>query len=433
MAHKAQMGLLFLSCLASCIAPARCASPPDAWWGLRWAATPGILADLPSDDWSAGRGGIVYTPVSASEGDAPTVVALSTDLGRPLWSVPASGFITQAIRVADGPLLISSEELGQVRALDASSGRQLWSRQVEKPRGCGSCSVSLRMSPVTNGIVLLTPRRLALVQLSPWRVAWSRDLQGDGRFLRYRQPVIADGKVFIIVGYYAATRRLLIVADLNTGRLLWRSDLGNIGWPTEPEEPIDLGACAVQSQRCICLRTRTDFGDATYRKDLTPVLVCLNAGTGKEEWATPLAHWPRHVSYTNFVQPVLTEHYVVLDLEDRDAPDVILRQAHDLTNGSVVGSMRLSQANMPPSGPAYILAMRDTVVAATDASELAVYALPSFERLQGIRLPKPIDYGPDVSGVLGDLAFRYVSHVAGESCVIAGRLAQGPARPRQDQ
>lgn len=156
---------------------------------LLWQRESGFLAGS-----CAISGGRLYYHSCQSWKGRGSLVALDAASGREIWSIPAEGVSPHAPAVADGKVFYVAGKLEEVWAVGAQAGQVLWRADLE---------VSLWYSPTVAGDRLYIPGRsnghLYALNTGTGRSAWT--IQTETR--RLHGPVsLADG-----VLYFASRRR----------------------------------------------------------------------------------------------------------------------------------------------------------------------------------------------------------------------------------
>jgi outer membrane protein assembly factor BamB len=154
-----------------------------------------------------------------------------------LWRKADIGKSLSGIVVADGTLILHYRQDGQevVRALDASSGNDLWKQAYDQPlpdeagRGYGNWP---RSTPAITGGLVYTlgyAGKLYATELKTGKVAWNVDTFAEFKHNKQNvqalnfgvtaSPLVAGGKVFIPQGTWAKWR--MVALDAKSGAVAW--------------------------------------------------------------------------------------------------------------------------------------------------------------------------------------------------------------------
>ena len=354
--------------------------------------------------------GSFYDRPEGSTDYSPVLVAADTDEGRELWSVvlPGDTGSRQVVRMRNGPVVVLEEWAwwtggsgNRFTAFDPQTGAELWQKKMRWSPEHPPFPVKLALSAF--GALVLRPGELTLRDPNDWSVQWSLRLPGDGQSVDYPFPVVSDGRVFCIVDYLEPKRRLLVSVEEKTGRKLGQADLGPVGFPNSVEDPVELGECAVASQRIVCLSEPTTLRDIRPRRYPNASLVCFDAATGRRCWRQELPSRALGTYDVNTRQPVACGAYVLMDVEGDDAYG-FRRLAYRVDDGCLVGETRV--VTRTPEGDrlaerGQMAVFGDTAVCPSAANALAFLAPPSFESVQQVTLPITLTSPLDLNIVSG--------------------------------
>ncbi len=144
--------------------------------------------------------------------------AVNAATGAVRWAYNTGGRINASPSIWGDRICITTYA-GSIFCLRRSDGHKLWSTYVK--RNFVSYE-SFYSSPATDGRRIYTAARsgkLVALDASSGRVAWTKQLSG----LTYPTPAIADGKLYI------GTRNGAFYAlDAGSGRILWNRSIGSI-------------------------------------------------------------------------------------------------------------------------------------------------------------------------------------------------------------
>jgi outer membrane protein assembly factor BamB len=149
--------------------------------------------------------GIVY--VGISDGASPpggTLFALDAATGDVRWSADMPGGVTGTPSVAGGRVAVGTGT-GSLYLLDAATGAVVWSRSS------ATTMSALTTTAIAGGVVYFSgSATVRAFQASSGKQLWTRALRGWGF-----PPVVADGRVYMTSG------GSLHALDAVTGNLLW--------------------------------------------------------------------------------------------------------------------------------------------------------------------------------------------------------------------
>lgn len=104
--------------------------------------------------------------------------------------------------VTDGAVYTATD-IGTVRAVDAETGAERWTRQVDGPDGEVSSGASV--AAVTDAVYVETNAAVVALERTDGRVRWRYDVGGDGPVL---DTLVSNGVVYLVT-----TDRIVAVAD----------------------------------------------------------------------------------------------------------------------------------------------------------------------------------------------------------------------------
>jgi polyvinyl alcohol dehydrogenase (cytochrome) len=165
-------------------------------------------------------------------------LANSRDGGSSAPSVKEAGSLKQAWRfetsdsdftgtpVVAANTVVAASNGGSVFALDAATGRQLWTRDVNEPIN-GTATIDAAGGLVYVPIATPDHPHLLALRLSNGAVAWDAVLSTEKGTDVYGSPVVWNGMVFIGTsadqGDVSKARGTVVALDAATGALRWRT------------------------------------------------------------------------------------------------------------------------------------------------------------------------------------------------------------------
>ena len=162
-------------------------------------------------------------------GDSSSVAAASAGDGHLLWSENLNGSVDVEIL---GEVVILTQTRANGRewlvALDAATGRRLWTRKCECATRACDCSVA---GAAGDTVFVGLGDHLAAVDLATGVEAWSVALQGE-----VGQVLVAEGRVFVGTTTFEGTGKTsgtTTALGLSDGSVLWQQSL-SIGVPYRP-------------------------------------------------------------------------------------------------------------------------------------------------------------------------------------------------------
>ena len=153
----------------------------------------------------AAADGLVY--VGTAEGLGPytgTLFALDAATGDVRWSAEMPGGITGTPSVGGGRVAVATQ-FGTLHVLDAATGATLWSRTS------ATSMAALTTTAIAGGVIYFSgSATVRAFQASSGKQLWTRALRGHGY-----PPVVADGRVYVV------SAGALHALDAVTGTVLW--------------------------------------------------------------------------------------------------------------------------------------------------------------------------------------------------------------------
>jgi outer membrane protein assembly factor BamB len=194
------------------------------------------------------------------------VIALDATTGKELWRVTAGAPIHSAPTVAEGRVFVVTVE-NELDVLSAADGSKLWSHNgLPEPAGLAGGA-----SPAVAGDLVVVPYSSG--EIYALRVENGRPLWNDS--LAAAQPVGALSSLADIRGAPVIDRDrvfaishsgLMVAIDLRTGDRVWEQDIGGVHAPWVA-------------------------GDFLYVLSADNELICLTRADGRVRWARDLPQW----------------------------------------------------------------------------------------------------------------------------------------------
>ncbi len=228
--------------------------------GRRWSVSvrPEDERDVAAGGGVAADGGRIF--VATAYGD---FMALDAGSGKQLWSTKLSGPARTAPAAADGKVFVATQK-NEVYALNQSDGSQVWTyRGIAENAGLLQSS-----SPAVAGGMVIVPSTsgeiIALTTVAG-ELRWSdmvsrsfRTLAVSGLADVSASPVVVDGVV-----YATGVGGRTVAVNLKTGNRVWEQGTGSVHTPVVS-------------------------GDAVFMVDLDDRATALSRKTGKPLWVTQL-------------------------------------------------------------------------------------------------------------------------------------------------
>lgn len=230
----------------------------------RWRTSLGVRGDGNDSVFGGGAsfdGGRVY--VTNGVGD---VAALDASTGSVLWKVRPSGPIRGAPTVANGQIYVITQD-NQIYALNAEDGKTVWNQagSLENSGIFGVAAPSVAQGTVVAGF---SSGELTAYRYENGRAVWQDALSRTSISTAVASlsdidadPVIADGKVYAI-----GQGGRMVALDIVTGQRLWELNVGGIATPWIA-------------------------GDWLFVVTDQAQLLCIARASGKVRWISQLPHW----------------------------------------------------------------------------------------------------------------------------------------------
>lgn len=298
------------------------------------------LAPKDSGDGTYG-GGLAYDSgtlfVTSGFGQ---IIALDAKTGEEMWRRPLPAPVRGAPTVRGGRILLITVD-NQTLALSTEDGRDLWTHS-----GLSEMAAMVGgTSPAVDGNTVIsayTSGEVFALRIENGTTVWSDVLAGIKRTDQVGTmtdirglPVVFDGRVFA-----AGNSDLVAAIDLRSGRRVWQRDVGSIHTPWIA-------------------------GDYLYLLTNTPELVGFEAATGKILWVTPLQKWEDEEDRTGrivWTGPVLASDRLIVASSEGVALTV------SPYNGAFLGRLDLPDGvSIPP------IVASNTLIFLTDNGDLIAY------------------------------------------------------------
>lgn len=249
---------------------------------LQQAATP----VTPSDDgWPIYGRDLADTRAAAG---ASITVATAERL-EPLWEAPVGGFVTATPVLAAGTIYVGAWD-GRLDALDAETGRQIWSydtgTQVLEP----NLQINLGIvgsAAVADGVVYVGDAAATVhaVDALTGEIRWTTTVDDQPAAAIWSSPIPWDGAIYIGVASIAKEsgfRGSVVALDADTGEVLWQTFMvpegaDGAGVFAVPAIDPERGTLYVGTQNAYS-QNPAPFGDPTS-------VVALDATMGERLWA----------------------------------------------------------------------------------------------------------------------------------------------------
>lgn len=255
---------------------------------LRWATTIAVKGDSRSALFGGGvsvEDGKIYATNGLGD-----VAALDAATGKQLWKVRPAGPLRGAPSIASGQLYVVTQD-NQLFALSALDGSTVWNEagSLENSGIFGVAAPSVAQGTVVAGF---SSGELNAYRYENGRVVWQDALSRTSVSTTVASladidagPVIEDGRVYAV-----GQGGRMVAMELVTGQRLWEINVGGISTPWIAGE---------------WLFVVTDQGR----------LLCVSRTSGKIRWATQLQHWhnpKKKDRVISWVGPVVAGNRLVL-------------------------------------------------------------------------------------------------------------------------
>jgi outer membrane protein assembly factor BamB len=230
----------------------------------RWRTSLGVKGDGESSVFGGGvsfDGGKIYATTGVGD-----VAALDASTGSVLWKVRPAGPMRGAPTVTGGQLYVVTQD-NQIYALNAEDGKTVWNEagSVENSGIFGVAAPSVAQGTVVAGF---SSGELTAYRYENGRAVWQDALSRTNMSTAVASlsdidadPVIDDGKVYAI-----GQGGRMVALDIVTGQRLWELNLGGISTPWVA-------------------------GDWLFVVTDQAQLLCIARASGKVRWITQLPHW----------------------------------------------------------------------------------------------------------------------------------------------
>ena len=204
------------------------------------------------------------------------VVALSQKTGKQVFSYKTKGEVMPTLYELDKVLYLATGG-GHIRALDALTGKPLWSTFIQSFVSMSS------LNRVGNNLIVGgdNPHKLYAINMQTHKVTWATTLPGAVSGVSDCSAAVSNGIIYIDAvskapsspntqGVAGVSSQTLYAVSANTGRVLWHY---NEGTGINPGMQMETG-------------TPTVVGQTVYvGSPVTNQMIALNALTGKKIWA----------------------------------------------------------------------------------------------------------------------------------------------------
>lgn len=230
----------------------------------KWRASLNVKGDGESSVFGGGvsfDGGKLFATNGVGD-----VAALDSSTGKILWKVRPSGPLRGAPTVANGQLYVITQD-NQIYALNAEDGKTVWNEagSLENSGIFGVAAPSVAQGTVVAGF---SSGELTAYRYENGRAVWQDALSRTNMSTSVASlsdidadPVIEDGKVYAI-----GQGGRMVALDIVTGQRLWELNLGGISTPWIA-------------------------GDWLFVVTDQAELLCISRVSGKVRWITQLPHW----------------------------------------------------------------------------------------------------------------------------------------------
>jgi outer membrane protein assembly factor BamB len=268
------------------------------------------------------------------------VIALNAEDGEELWRRDIGVPIRNAPTVMAGRAFVVTTD-NQLLAVDTSNGEVLWNqRAFQESAGL----LAATSAAATNDVVIapFTSGELDAVRIQTGSMAWTDQLTRTGNFTPLAninaiaaRPVIVDGRVYAI----SHSGRFVSI-DLRTGERIWTANVGS---------------------------TQTPWiaGNFAFVVTLDAQLVCISTRDGRVRWITQLKEWRnenRESGAIQYVGPVLISDRLVV-ISSRGKLEEYSPETGEFIDSHNVGG----HVSLPP------IVANNTLYVTTDGANLVAF------------------------------------------------------------
>lgn len=279
----------------------------------RWRTSLGVSGDGKDSLFGGGvsfDGGKVYATNGVGD-----VAALDATTGAVLWKVRPAGPMRGAPTVANGQIYAITQD-NQIYAFNAEDGKTVWNEAgtLENSGIFGVAAPSVAQGTVVAGF---SSGELTAYRYENGRAVWQDALSRTNMSTAVASlsdidadPVIADGKVYAI-----GQGGRMVALDIITGQRLWELNIGGIATPWVA-------------------------GDWLFVVTDQAQLLCISRASGKVRWITQLPHWGKPKKKDKLISwtgPVLAGDRLILTNTRGSLLNVAIADGK-IGNGTNIGS-----------------------------------------------------------------------------------------------
>jgi outer membrane protein assembly factor BamB len=279
----------------------------------RWRKSLGVSGDGKDSLFGGGvsfDGGKLYATNGVGD-----VAALDASTGNVLWKVRPAGPMRGAPTVANGQIYAITQD-NQIFALNAEDGKTVWNEAgtLENSGIFGVAAPSVAQGTVVAGF---SSGELTAYRYENGRAVWQDALSRTNMTTAVASlsdidadPVIEDGKVYAI-----GQGGRMVALDIITGQRLWELNIGGISTPAV-------------------------VGDWIFVVTDQAQLLCIARASGKVRWLSQLPLWrkpKKKDQYISWIGPVVAGDRLVLANTRGSLINVALADGA-IGNGTNVGS-----------------------------------------------------------------------------------------------
>lgn len=254
----------------------------------RWRRSLGVSGDGKDSVFGGGvsfDGGRLYATNGVGD-----VAALDATTGNVLWKVRPAGPMRGAPTIAGGQIYVITQD-NQIYALNAEDGKTVWNESgtLENSGIFGVAAPSVAQGTVVAGF---SSGELTAYRYENGRAVWQDALSRTNMSTAVASlsdidadPVIVDGKVYAI-----GQGGRMVALDIVTGQRLWELNIGGIATPWVA-------------------------GDWIFVVTDQAQLLCISRASGKVRWMTQLPQWRKPKKKDKYIAwngPILAGDRLIL-------------------------------------------------------------------------------------------------------------------------
>ena len=295
------------------------------------------------------------------------VTAVGVESGVVEWTTELGSPLLAGVAIA-GPDVIGATIDGRMSLLAGTSGRELWSAQLQDRQGLW---LSARPTVAAGVVMAGSGKAFGGISVADGAQLWSRDDLGSGEmYPSYGHAVAADGMFYV---GFPFTEPSLFALDANTGETIWAGGRNHGGSPA--------GSLAID-------------GNRVYGLTHDPELFSVDTRNGAEQFRVPVDG-----RYT-WASPVIVDNRVIVVSGDGrvtclDAADGERRWVARLPGDESMAFAPYAGRRVSSITPPVVDSSR-VITATTDGSIWSI-AVSSGEVERIVKLPAPIVSGVAVS------------------------------------